>query len=110
MMEKSSLILFTMILTVLLASCSAQKATTTTYMNPISLEDEWEGYGIGDPYVFKFNGTYYLYVSTRDREVGVKVWSSSNLVDWQYEGLCTEDPITTSAYAPEVIYWNGDFY
>lgn len=110
MMEKSSLILFTMILTVLLASCSAQKATTTTYKNPISLEDEWEGYGIGDPYVFKFNGTYYLYVSTRDREVGVKVWSSSNLVDWRYEGLCTEDPITTSAYAPEVIYWNGDFY
>lgn len=81
-----------------------------TYANPISLEGEWGEYGLGDPFAFKFNGYYYLYVSTRDTDAGVKVWRSADLVDWTYEGLCTEDPITTGAYAPEVRYWNGKFY
>lgn len=81
-----------------------------TYANPISLPDEWGEYGLGDPFVFQYNGYYYLYVSTRDTDAGVKVWRSDNLVDWTYEGLCTEDPITTGAYAPEVRYWNGKFY
>ncbi|QHT62984.1 family 43 glycosylhydrolase [Paenibacillus lycopersici] len=81
-----------------------------TYTNPISLPDEWGEYGLGDPFVFAYNGTYYLYVSTRDTDAGVKVWSSADLEDWKYEGLCTEDPVTTAAYAPEVRYWNGKFY
>ncbi|MFC5649529.1 carbohydrate-binding protein [Paenibacillus solisilvae] len=80
------------------------------YKNPTSLPDEWGQYGLGDPYVMKFNGTYYLYVSTRDTDIGVKVWSSPNLVNWKYEGLCATDPITKGAYAPEVVYWNGYFY
>ncbi|REE78537.1 carbohydrate binding protein with CBM6 domain [Paenibacillus taihuensis] len=86
------------------------KSTVRTYTNPISLPDEWGEYGLGDPFVFAYNGTYYLYVSTRDTDAGVKVWSSEDLVDWKYEGLCTEDPITIAAYAPEVRYWNGKFY
>ncbi|TJY41007.1 DUF1080 domain-containing protein [Cohnella pontilimi] len=81
-----------------------------TYSNPISLPDEWGEYGLGDPFIFKFNGYYYLYVSTRDTDAGVKVWKSSDLTDWKYEGMCTEDPITKAAYAPEVRYWNGKFY
>jgi xylan 1,4-beta-xylosidase len=80
------------------------------WTNPIRLADEWGDYGLGDPFVFSFNGTYYLYVSTRDTDAGVKVWSSTDLVKWAYQGLCTEDPITTGAYAPEVKYWNGLFY
>lgn len=87
-----------------------ETAAVRTYTNPISLPDEWGEYGLGDPFVFSYNGTYYLYVSTRDTDAGVKVWSSGNLVDWKYEGLCTEDPLTTAAYAPEVRYWNGKFY
>lgn len=97
------------ILCILLISCESSESTEP-YKNPITLDNEWEGYGLGDPYVFKHNGTYYLYVSTRDREVGVKVWSSENLVDWMYEGFATEEPETIGAYAPEVIYWNGYFY
>jgi len=81
-----------------------------TYANPISLPDEWGEYGLGDPFVFSYNGYYYLYVSTRDTDPGVKVWRSDNLIDWTYEGLCADDPITTAAYAPEVRYWNGKFY
>ncbi|SEN60264.1 family 43 glycosylhydrolase [Paenibacillus sp. OV219] len=87
-----------------------ETAAVRTYTNPISLPDEWGEYGMGDPFVFAYNGTYYLYVSTRDTDAGVKVWSSGDLVDWKYEGLCTEDPLTTAAYAPEVRYWNGKFY
>ncbi|MDO3408438.1 family 43 glycosylhydrolase [Saccharibacillus sp. CPCC 101409] len=80
------------------------------YTNPVTLEDEWGDYGLGDPFVFAYNGQYYLYVSTRDTDAGVKVWRSDNLTDWSYEGLCTEDPATLGAYAPEVRYWNGKFY
>lgn len=74
------------------------------------LEDEWSSYGIGDPYILKHRGIFYLYCSTKDNEVGVKTWSSKDLENWTYEGLCSTDPITKGAYAPEVIYWNGMFY
>lgn len=83
---------------------------THAYQNPRSLPGEWEQYGLGDPYVMKFNGYYYLYVSTRDTDDGVKVWSSRDLVNWSYRGLAATDSITHGAYAPEVIYWNGRFY
>ncbi|MBB3111398.1 hypothetical protein FHS18_003466 [Paenibacillus phyllosphaerae] len=81
-----------------------------TYQNPMTLAEEWEDYGIGDPYILRYNGKYYLYCSTKDWRVGVKAWSSDDLVDWTYEGLVTEEPLTEGAYAPEVVYWNGSFY
>ncbi len=85
---------------------------SVSFTNPISdiEKDAWFDYGTGDPYVMRYNGIYYLYMSTRDTEVGVKVFSSKNLVDWNYEGFCTEEKITKCAYAPEVVYYNGKFY
>lgn len=88
---------------------------TYAYSNPFNLTSSWrwannDFYGEGDPYILKFNGTYYLYVSTVDDQTGVKVWSSTNLVDWTYRGLCTTEAVTKAAYAPEVVYWNGKFY
>lgn len=83
---------------------------SATYTNPLHLEQEWPDYGIGDPFVMRYNGTYYLYCSTKDGRAGIKAWSSKDLVHWSYAGLVTEDPITTGAYAPEVVYWNGNFY
>ncbi len=81
------------------------------------LPDQWEEYGAGDPYVFRYNGMYYLYVSTRDRETGVMAWKSQDMLHWtpcQGDGLelgfVSNDPITNSAYAPEVYYFNGKFY
>lgn len=78
---------------------------------------QWEGYGIGDPFVLRYNGTYYLYASTKDSEVGIRAWKSKDLIHWEkvtgeglQEGYVSEDPITRGAYAPEVIYWNGIFY
>lgn len=84
-----------------------------TYQNPIltcQSKDAWSSYGFGDPFVMRYNGVYYLYVSTKDGNVGIKCWSSTDLVNWEYEGFCTSDPITCGAYAPEVYYYNGHFY
>jgi Beta-xylosidase len=80
--------------------------------NPRTLPNEWPNYGIGDPYIMKFLGKFYLYCSTRDTYKGVKVWSSWDLANWTYEGDCGlgNNATSTGAYAPEVIYWNGKFY
>lgn len=78
--------------------------------NPLILENEWPGYAIGDPYVIKHNGLFYLYCSTKNFQTGIKCWSSRDLVNWTYEGMCSTAPVTYGAYAPEVFYWNGMFY
>ncbi|MBN2485844.1 MAG: family 43 glycosylhydrolase [Bacteroidales bacterium] len=81
-----------------------------TLKNPMVLDNEWGSYGIGDPYILKYRGIFYLYSSTKDHNNGIKCWSSKNLTDWEYMGYCSTDPVTTGAYAPEIIYWNGMFY
>lgn len=80
--------------------------------NPIASihEDAWYDYGTGDPFVMRWNGEYYLYMSTRDNETGVKCFTSRDLVNWSYCGLCCTEEITKGAYAPEVYYYNGNFY
>lgn len=83
------------------------------YENPVlsaKTEHAWEGYGFGDPFVMRHNGRYYLYVSTKDGQVGIQCWTSDNLVNWTYVGLCAVDERTRGAYAPEVYYYNGYFY
>lgn len=84
-----------------------------TYQNSLmdaTTPNAWENYGFGDPFVMRYNGKYYLYSSTHDWYTGIKVWSSDNLIDWKYEGLCAIDDRLKSAYAPEVTYYNGNFY
>lgn len=81
-----------------------------SWTNPLTLNGEWDLYGIGDPYILKFRGTYYLYCSTKDNNVGVKCWSTTDLVNWSNAITCSTDPVTNTAYAPEVVYWNGTFY
>ncbi len=84
-----------------------------SYQNPLITPDTpnaWENYGVGDPFVMRFNGRYYLYCSTKDGECGIQCWTSDDLVAWRYGGLCATEMLTVSAYAPEVVYWNGCFY
>ena len=100
-MRKSILLLFCLI---------SLFSFSQTWTNPFTLTGEWSLYGIGDPYIMKYKGTYYLYCSTKDNNTGVKCWSSNDLVNWSGAMTCSTDPITKSAYAPEVVYWNGTFY
>ena len=82
--------------------------------------EQWPNYGIGDPYVFRFNGMYYLYCSSRDNWNGVRAWKSTDLVRWQQctakgfteeqTGYVSIDESLVGAFAPEVYYWNGFFY
>ena len=84
-----------------------------------TIEGQWPGYGIGDPFVMRYNGMFYLYASTLDSENGVRAWKSPDLINWeqaQGEGLplgyvvSPEDYTSRAAYAPEVFYFNGVFY
>jgi len=100
-MKKTILFLFCLI---------SLSSISQTWTNPFALTNEWSLYGIGDPYIMKYRGTYYLYCSTKDNNTGVKCWSSKDLVNWSGAITCSTDPITKTAYAPEVVYWNGTFY
>ena len=81
------------------------------------IPNQWTAYGVGDPFVLRWNGRYYLYCSTKNFETGVRAWVSDDLVHYEQitgEGLetgyVTNDPCTLGAYAPEVMYYNGYFY
>jgi len=81
------------------------------------IPEQWDENGLGDPYVFRFNGTYYLYVSTKGGVVGVRGWRSKDLIHWEQcnksspeKGFVSTDSVLGHAYAPEVYYFNGKFY
>lgn len=81
-----------------------------TYQNGISLYANNKHLPIGDPFILRHNGMYYLYPSTEAHVIGIHVFTSTNLVDWTYQGKVTEDEVTKGAYAPEVIYAYQKFY
>ena len=78
------------------------------YQNPVLTAAESNGWHLGDPFVMRYNGHYYLYVTSPGK--GVHCWSSDNLVTWSYVGMCTEEQTADGAWAPEVHYYNGKFY
>lgn len=90
-------------------------ASSEDYVNPMTVQGQYppiagaqDDYGIGDPFVMRWNGMYYMYPSTcEDR---VKVFTSRDLVNWTDAGYCTKGRDVYFAYAPEVIYWRGSFY
>lgn len=84
--------------------------SVNAWTNPLTRQGEWDLYGIGDPYILKYRGVYYLYCSTRDHQTGVKCWSTKDFKTWSNAIMCSTDPITKTAYAPEVFYSNGKFY
>lgn len=113
--------------TISFAGCSPKREiayeapTPERYENPIEIEGQWGSsaatgadgqYGIGDPFVMRFNGKYYLYPSTSDPCSGIKVFESSDLIHWKDMGYAVPESDETShgAYAPEVIYYDGYFY
>lgn len=94
---------------------------TERYENQMEIDGQWGSsaatgadgqYGIGDPFVMRYNGKYYLYPSTSDPCDGIKVFESDDAVHWTYRGLAVAEtePTAHGAYAPEVVYYNGYFY
>lgn len=63
---------------------------------------------IGDPFVMRWNGRYYLYPSSGTQQISC--YTSTDLVHWEGPVICADDPALTNAYAPEVVYYNGYFY
>ena len=83
------------------------------------LPDQWAEYGLGDPYIYRFDGRYYLICSTKATEKGVKGWTSTDLYHWE-EVDNGVDPVgyvvgpdvaeSFDAWASEVYYLDGYFY
>ena len=97
-----SLVLCLLGLTSVLTEVHAQGWT-----NPMVLPG-LQNRSLGDPYIMKYRGYYYLYVSAGDRNI--YCWRTKDLMEWSEAYICCTDETTAVAYAPEVIYWNGRFY
>ncbi|MDF2586495.1 MAG: carbohydrate-binding protein [Anaerocolumna sp.] len=79
-----------------------------TYKNPFALKNQWSENEFGDPFIMRFNGFYYLYCSSAGDHI--KCWVSENLIDFDYVGSVCDEAEIFGAYAPEVCYYNGNFY
>lgn len=85
--------------------------TAVQFRNPVITDNE--GADHGDPFVMKHLETYYLYHTGR---AGVHLYTSADLVGWEYRGLVLQAaPVPghwaqTDFWAPEVICCGGTFY
>ena len=91
------------------------------YDNKMTMEAVNGAREIADPFVYRFNGWYYLYPTTNGQlQRGYK---SQDLYNWEpvsngelrdgYVYDYTTDsnrPAAQTPFAPEVIYYNGKFY
>jgi len=78
--------------------------------NPYPLTDLWDGREIGDPFLMRHDGRFYLYCSSHSREPGIKCWVSEDMLHFDYYGFVCTDERTIGAYAPEVAYNAGKFW
>ena len=78
--------------------------------NPYPLTDLWDGREIGDPFLMRYDGRFYLYCSSHSREPGIKCWVSDDMIRFDYYGFVCTEPCTIGAYAPEVAYNAGKFW
>ena len=75
------------------------------YDNPLPFFDQNKKQAaMGDPFVMKYNGTYYCYVS------GGYCFRSTDMVKWTAVGNIYTGAHSDNLFAPEVFYWNGAFY
>jgi len=97
------------------------KPNVDTYYNYIEVYDDKNRLcTIGDPFILKYNGLFYLYSSCTGNHirVGIPCWTSTNMVDWEFRSWVWGDGetdygtegLTYNAYAPEIVYYKGWFY
>ena len=87
-----SLVLCLLGLTSVLTEVHAQGWT-----NPMVLPG-LQNRSLGDPYIMKYRGYYYLYVSAGDRNI--YCWRTKDLMEWSDPYICCTDETTAVAYAP----------
>jgi beta-xylosidase len=91
-------------------SVFAQKvnpAPVITYRNPVIAGD------FADPSVIRVGDTYYAVGTSSEWGPAYPIYTSKNLVDWEYLGpVFTDLPAWTmgSFWAPELFFRNGTFY
>ena len=81
-----------------------------TVRNPYALTDLWDGREIGDPFLMRHDGRFYLYCSSHSHLPGIKCWVSDDMIHYDYQGFVCTDERTIGAYAPEVVYNAGKFW
>lgn len=81
-----------------------------TVRNPYPLTDLWDGREIGDPFLMRHDGRFYLYCSSHSHLPGIKCWVSDDMIHFDYQGFVCTDERTIGAYAPEVAYNAGKFW
>lgn len=91
----------------LIGALLAMPSVVRGWTNPMGLPG-LENRSLGDPYIMKYRGYFYLYVSADNQNI--YCWRTKDLVEWSQPYVCCTDPTTAVAYAPEVVYWNGVFY
>lgn len=88
------------------------------YLNPVELPVARGSAEAADPFVYRFNGKYYMYMTTGAGFV--RCYVSTDLLNWEIatngpgNGICYQSSngnnIGNTPFAPEVIYHNGYFY
>lgn len=70
-----------------------------------------------DPSIVKANGRYYIAVSSFQWLPGIRIYESTNLIEWKHKTdvLTTQhdfrgNPIDCSVWAPQISYYNNKFY
>lgn len=87
-------------------------AAQAPYANPVIGNVRHVQQGLADPFVLKWNGEYYLYVSGSP----ITGYHSNDLLHWDSIGpvLRASDSLEAwnqaDVWAPEVVYSNGKFY
>ena len=79
------------------------------YSNPIKVKNAVYN-KFGDPFVLRFDGTYYLYPSGDNTTNEIFCYTSKDLVHFTFAGSVAKDEVLHDAFAPEVIYKDGSFY
>ncbi|MGM9873897.1 MAG: family 43 glycosylhydrolase [Bacilli bacterium] len=65
----------------------------------------------GDPYIYRYNGSYYLFTTgASPKRTQGHVYKSKDLVNYEYLGQFSNDEIALGAFAPEIIYAFSYFY
>ncbi len=92
-------------LVLVVCSCSTQKKLLSSFVpsNPVAPEQLL----LGDPYILRTDGRYYLY-GTTDSSEGFRSWSSEDLKHWEPLGFVYRKTETSYGsgrfWAPEVHY------